>query len=90
MTVVAAETLAIKALTFLVNSPHALARFAAASGAGTLNFREGAEDPEFLAAVLDFIASEEDLARAFCAAEELKPDALHSARRALPGAAPDS
>jgi hypothetical protein len=89
MTAASAEIVAFKALAFLANLPQAAARFEAETGADFLNSRQRAGDPEFLAAVVDFLLADEALARAFCAAESLEPAALRLARRALPGAAPE-
>ncbi len=89
MNAASAEIVAFKALAFLTKLPQAVARFEAETGVELLIFRNRAEDPEFLAAVLDFMATDEALARAFCGEELLPPAVLQLARRALPGAAPE-
>ena len=85
MTAELAETMALNALGFLVNSPEELDRFMALSGADSAMLRERATDPEFLAAVMDFMLANEQLLKDFCEAETLDPRNLHLARRALPG-----
>jgi hypothetical protein len=80
-----AETLALKGLAFLANDATALERFLALTGTTGPELRERAEDPEFLAALLDFLMSDEPLLTAFCEVEGLDAQTLHSARRALPG-----
>ena len=80
-----AEILALKGLAFLANAPDSLDRFLALSGIGGGELRERAEEPEFLAAVLDFLLSDEPLLTAFCEAEALDAKAVHGARRTLPG-----
>jgi hypothetical protein len=81
-----AETIALKGLTFLVNAPDSLDRFLALSGTSGVELRERAEEPEFLAAVVDFLLTDEPLLTAFCEAESLDAQAIHRARRMLPGA----
>ena len=85
MTPASAEILALKALGFLANSGDAADRFLAASGADPIILQELAGDPEFLAAVVDFLLSDEALLVQFCEAEMLDPRTMHSVRHALPG-----
>jgi hypothetical protein len=80
-----AETLAFKALAFLANDPSALDRFLTLTGTTAAELRARAEDPEFLAALLDFLMTDEPLLTVFCEDESLDAQTLHSARRALPG-----
>lgn len=80
-----AETMALKALAFLVDAPGAMERFMAQSGADAATVRTQAENPEFLAAVMDFLLSDDALAAEFCRCETLDPRALHAIRHALPG-----
>ena len=81
-----AETLALKALGFLAESPERLSRFLDVSGTNVAVLRQSVEEPEFLAAVLDFLLADEPLLTAFCQSESLDPKSLHVLRRALPGA----
>lgn len=81
-----AETLALKALTFLVQSPQEVERFLALSGIAPADLRARAADPEILAAVLDFLLADDARVTGFCEAEGVEPRLLHLARLALPGA----
>lgn len=86
MTPANAEILALKGLAFLANSDEPLDRFMALSGAGADELRERAGEPEFLAAVMDFLLSDEQLLTAFCGDASIDPRDLQIARQALPGA----
>ena len=81
----AAETLALKGLAFLANEGEALSRFLKLSGLNPRDLRARADDPLLLAAVLDFILGEDQLASAFAQGEGFDPKLIHEARRALPG-----
>jgi hypothetical protein len=83
----AAETLALKALAHIATEPDVLSRFLASSGLEPKDLRSRVTDPELLAAVVDFVLSEDALTQSFTAAEGLDATALHLARRALPGGA---
>src|ERR1051325_8699700 len=74
-----AETIALKALAFLAESPDSLATFMAASGLTAEMLKARAGEPEFLGAVLDFLLSQEELLVAFCEAESLEPRFVHTA-----------
>lgn len=80
-----AETIALKALAFLAESPDSLDTFMAASGLTPEMLKARAGEPEFLGAVLDFLLAQEELLVAFCEAESLEPRFVHAARRALSG-----
>ena len=86
MNSVEAETLALKALAYLAHSPEDLERFVALSGVTSADLRARADDPEILAAVLDFILTDDGRVTGFCEEAGIDPRALHAARRALPGA----
>ena len=85
----AAETIALKALAHLAAEGDALVRFLALSGLELDDLRAQAGNPELLAGVIDFLLSDEALCARFLAAEDLDPQMLHAARRALPGLASD-
>ena len=85
MTGPSAEILAIKALAYLADSEGALGRFLSESGSDVVNLREAAGDPQFLAAVVDFLLSDDALLTGFCDAESLEPRIMHLVRHALPG-----
>jgi len=85
----AAETLALKALGHLVADEDSFTRFLRISGLELDDLRRRAGEPELLAAVVDFVLSDEKLCESFLNAEEIGAQELHSARRALPGTAPE-
>ncbi len=80
-----AETVAIRALSFLAQEPARLGRFLAESGLGPETIRAAADEPSFLLAVVDFILNDEQLIDDFCAAQDLKARQLIAAREALGG-----
>jgi hypothetical protein len=82
----AAETIALNGLAYLAATQGDIERFLNISGveAGALRARAG--EPEFLAAVMDFLLADDKLLTGFCDAEGLDPKDIHRARRALPGA----
>lgn len=81
----AAETLALRALAWLAADDDLLGRFLGASGAAPGDLAAGAADPRFLAAVLDFVLTDDSLVMAFCDAESYPYPAPMQARAALPG-----
>ena len=80
-----AQTIALKALAFLAQDDDLLAGFLNASGASPDEMKLRAQDADFLGFVLDFLMSDDSLARGFCHAENLGAETLHLARAALPG-----
>ena len=86
MNTVEAEILALKALAFLAHSEEDLDRFVTLSGVSPADLRAQADQPEILAAVLDFILSDDARVTEFCAEAAIDPRELHAARRAVPGA----
>jgi hypothetical protein len=78
-----AETVAISALSYLTSDPEKLGGFLAETGLGPQNLRKAAEEPHFLAAVLDFILRDDALTVAFAKAHSLKPETVAAARDAL-------
>jgi hypothetical protein len=83
-----AETLALKGLAFLARDAETLLRMLALTGLELDDLRSRAGDPELLAAVLDFLLADDALLARFAEEEDLEPNDIHAARRALPGAAP--
>jgi len=83
----AAEAVAVSALAFLASDDERLERFVALAGIDTGRIREIAGQPEFLAAVMDHLMSEETLLLAFAANEGLRPEDVVRAAHAL-GAGP--
>ncbi len=80
-----AETLALKALIFLAQSPDELGRFVTVSGILPDDLRRRAGDPEVLAAVMDFILADDARVMGLCESLETNTRLLHLARQALPG-----
>jgi Protein of unknown function (DUF3572) len=80
-----AATLALKGLAYLVNSEDALDRFLHVSGAGWNSLQERADEPEFLAAILDFLLSNEVLLVDFLGDSKIDVRAVHMARHVLGG-----
>jgi hypothetical protein len=80
-----AETLALKGLAWVAGDGDLLARLLAASGLEPDDLKARADDAELLAAVVDFLLSDDALLAQFCATEDVKPLTMHQARRLLPG-----
>ena len=80
-----AEILALKALSWVARAEGMLQRFAIQTGVEIGDIRSQASDPEFLSALLDFVLSDDVLAKAFCEETHIETRLLHHARRSLPG-----
>jgi hypothetical protein len=81
-----AESLAAQALGFLAGKPERLAHFLAMSGIDVARLRAAAQEPGFLAGVLEHLAADESLLVA-CADEiGIAPAELERARITLSGA----
>lgn len=83
----AAEAIALRCLAWLAGSDDLLKVFLGASGASLDDLRTRAQDPEFLASILDFVLMDDAWVIAFCAAEGLDNSVPMAARAALPGGA---
>ncbi len=81
----AAETVAIQALSYIAAEPERLGRFLALSGIGPAEIRAAAAQPGFLAGVLDYVVSDQDLMTGFAAESGHKPSTIDAARMALGG-----
>jgi uncharacterized protein DUF3572 len=79
------DLLAIQALSFLGEDPERLGRFLALSGIGPADIRTAAQEPGFLAGVLDHIAGDGALLVAFAAHAGIEPAEVDKARRTLAG-----
>lgn len=82
-----AETVALQALAWLAGDDEMLGMFLGATGTAPADLRDRAGDPEFLAAILDFVLMDDRWVGAFCAHAGLDPGAPLAARAALPGGA---
>ena len=80
-----AENIGLRALAWLVGNDDLRPVFMGATGAGAEDLRARAGEPEFLAAVLDFLTMDDAWVIAFCDAEGLEYNAPMQARQALPG-----
>lgn len=87
MTRDSAETLALTCLAWLVTEEDLLPVFLGATGASEGDLRSQAGDPDFLAAVLDFLMLDDAWVMRFCTARAVAPEAPAQARMALPGGA---
>ncbi|MEY8827754.1 DUF3572 domain-containing protein [Sedimentitalea sp. XS_ASV28] len=83
----AAETLALRALSWLLGQDDLLPVFLGASGASEQDLRTRAEEPEFLGSVLDFLMMDDAWVIQFCQAEAIPYEHPMLARAALPGGA---
>lgn len=82
-----AETLALRALTWLAADDELLPVFFGSTGSSASDFRRRASDPEFLGSVLDFLMMNDAWIVAFCDACGFEYDQPQAARQALPGGA---
>ncbi len=80
-----AETIALKALVWLLANDELLPIFQGSSGVSEGDIRAGAGDPAFLGSVLDFVNLDDRWIMAFCDSEGLPYEAPMAARQALPG-----
>jgi hypothetical protein len=80
-----AEVLAVQALSFIAADPERLGRFLALSGIGPSEVRAASHEPGFLAGVLDYVASDEGLLKAFAQKAGLSAREVGAALIALGG-----
>lgn len=80
-----AETIALKALAWLVQNDDLFQVFIGSTGADAADLRAAAESPEFLAGVLDFLTMDDAWVIACCESIDQPFEALQRARAALPG-----
>ena len=81
----AAEALAVEALIFLAAEPERLGGFLAVTGIGPEAIRAAAQEPRFLAGVLEHITGDERLLLDFAAHAQIKPAAVMRAAAELGG-----
>ncbi|TKB21414.1 MAG: DUF3572 family protein [Mesorhizobium sp.] len=79
-----AETLAVRALGFVAGDPELLPRFLARTGIEAHSIRKAAQEPGFLAGVLQFILAHEPTLLRFAEETGTPPAAVGKALRALP------
>ncbi|MFX0544841.1 DUF3572 domain-containing protein [Roseovarius sp. S1116L3] len=80
-----AETIALKCLGWLIANDELMPVFMGATGAGEDDLRQGASDPVFLGAVLDFLTMNDEWVIDFCRDAGLTTEAPMQARTLLPG-----
>lgn len=83
----AAQVLALQALGWIASDDEVFPVFLSATGANLGDLRARASDPDFLAAVLDFLLQDDQWVVAFCDAGGHPYTAPQAARAALPGGA---
>ena len=79
-----ADTTALLALAWLSGNDELLPIFLGATGASLQDMRERAQDPDFLASVLDFLIMDDAWVIAFCESAGLDYQTPLAARQALP------
>jgi len=82
----AAESLALTALSYLLEDSDRAGRFCTATGLGGAELARYVGDPAFLGGVLDFVLDDERLLVEVAAASDVPPEAFAAARQRLPGA----
>ncbi len=85
MSVEEAQGIATEALLQLSRDPEQIGRFLAFSGIGPEMIRAAANEPGFLAGVLEFYMMDEPLLLAFCENAGVRPTMMAAARYALAG-----
>ena len=80
-----AETLALKALAWLMGNDELLPVFMGSTGAQAEGLAEAASDPAFLASVLTFLTMDDAWVMEFCDAAGVAYDQPLMALHALPG-----
>jgi hypothetical protein len=78
-----AETLAIQALSFLAEEPERLAAFLSTTGVTAETIRDTADEPGFLAGVLEHMLADEKLLIAFADSAGIDPGAVARAHSAF-------
>jgi hypothetical protein len=80
-----AEATALNILGFLAESPPALERLMIQSGLDLTTIRKRAAERDFLAAVVDFLMTDEELLMDFCDSRRIDPTTIKLAARQLGG-----
>ena len=85
MTPAEAESTALKCLTWLIAHDDLRGVFMGATGLGEDDIRSRYAEPEFLAAVLDFLLMDDTWVIECCDSQGLPYEAISTARMGLPG-----
>ena len=80
-----AETIALQALAWIAADEELLPQLSGATGASFEDARDRAQDPAFLAGILEFLTMEDRWVQRFCDDHGLPYDAPMRALMALPG-----
>ncbi|HVX98181.1 MAG TPA: DUF3572 domain-containing protein [Pseudorhodoplanes sp.] len=80
-----AEAVAIQALSFIAADSGRLGRFLASTGIGPQAIRQAARESGFLAGVLDYVVSDEQLLKSFAEEIQAAPRDIAAALTALAG-----
>jgi hypothetical protein len=80
-----AQEIATEALLHLTREPEQVGRFLAVSGIGPESIRDAAEEPGFLAGVLEYYMADEALLLTYCENSGIRPTMIAAARFALAG-----
>lgn len=84
-----ASAFALQALSFILEDDGRTERFLAYCGLPGADLKQVVGDPAFQGGILDYLLSAESELMDFCADKNMDPGLAQSARRALPGAAPE-
>lgn len=79
-----AEQIAIHALSFIAGNHELLSRFLAVTGISDRHIRRAAQEPGFLAGVLQFVLAHEPTLEHFCAESGIEPARVAAAPAVLP------
>ena len=79
------NVIALQLLGFIAENKEILGRFMALTGSGPDDLRNRLEDPDFHAAILEFVMQDENLLLAFAAQQEIDPQIVARAYHALQG-----
>ena len=85
MTPERAETVALQALAWIAADEELLPQLAGATGMSLENAKESAQDPVFLAGILEFLCMEDRWIQRFCDDQGLPYDTPMKALMSLPG-----
>ncbi len=80
-----AENIALRAFGWLSSEPEIIGGFLGMSGANVEELRDGAQNPEFLGFVLEFVLSQDEYVLRCAEDIEARPEDILMARAVLPG-----
>ncbi len=80
-----ASGLAIEGLSFIASDGLLFNRFLRLTGLELENLRQAADEPAFLAGVLDFLLADERVLTDFAAQLDVPPERISAARRVMAG-----